>query len=201
MNRAERVASAIQLQYITLSYNILEGILAVAFGRIAHSIALIGFGLDSFVETFSSLIVLRRFKRERRGWCGEELEQRAMRWIGVSFYLLATYVLFESSHKLILSESPDTSMPGMLLALASLVVMPILAQRKFRIGKALGSGAMIGDSRQTLACSILSINLLVGLGLNAWLGWWWADPVAGIAMVPWLISEGREAFRGLSCCA
>ncbi|MDA2935186.1 cation transporter [Acidobacteria bacterium AH-259-D05] len=200
-DRAAVVQHAIGLEYFTIAYNILEGVVSVVLGGIAGSIALIGFGLDSFVETFSGLVVLWRFRSEAQGQ-GEQtaLESRALRYVGWSFFLLSTYIVVESIRKLWLQEQPDPSPLGILLALLSLIIMPVLARKKYRTAKALDSAAMVGDSKQTLACSLLSVALLLGLGLNAAFNWWWADPIAGLGMVPWLLKEGREALRGELCC-
>ena len=199
-SRADRVQRAISLEYFTITYNILEGLVSVVLGGIAGSIALIGFGLDSFVESFSGLVVLWRFRCEAQGRREHAtLESRALRYVGWSFILLSTYIGVESIRKLWLQQQPDPSPLGILLAVLSLIVMPVLARKKYQTGKALDSAAMVGDSKQTLACSLLSVALLLGLSLNAAFGWWWADPIAGLAMVPWLLKEGREALSGKAC--
>ncbi len=199
--RADYVQRAIRLEYFTISYNIVEGLVSMILGGVANSIALIGFGLDSFVESFSGLVVLWRFRCEARGQGVQStLESRALRYVGWSFLLLSTYIFVESVRKLWLQEPPEPSPLGILLAVLSLIVMPVLARKKYRTGKALDSAAMVGDSKQTLACSLLSVALLLGLSLNAAFDWWWADPIAGLAMVPWLLKEGQEALRGEVCC-
>jgi divalent metal cation (Fe/Co/Zn/Cd) transporter len=200
-SRATAIQTAIGLEYFTIAYNILEGVVSVVLGGLASSVALIGFGLDSFVESFSGLIVLWRFRCEAQGrGVQSTLESRALRYVGWSFLLLSTYIFVESVRKLWLQEPPEPSPLGILLAVLSLIVMPVLARKKYRTGKALGSAAMVGDSKQTLACSLLSVALLLGLSLNAAFDWWWADPIAGLAMVPWLLKEGQEALRGELCC-
>ena len=200
-SRADRVQGAIRLEYFTITYNIMEGIVSVVLGGVANSIALIGFGLDSFVETLSGLVVLWRFRSEAQGEREyATLESRALRYVGWSFFLLSAYIAVESSRKLWLQEQPEPSPLGILLAVLSLIVMPVLARKKYHIGKALDSAAMVGDSKQTVACSLLSVALLLGLSLNATFDWWWADPIAGLAMVPWLLKEGRGALRGKVCC-
>ncbi len=197
LGRAARVQGAIRLEYFTITYNIIEGLVSVVLGGVANSIALIGFGLDSFVESLSGLVVLWRFRSEAQGEREyATLESSALRYVGWSFFLLSAYILVESIRKLWLQEQPEPSPLGILLAVLSLIVMPVLARKKYRTGKALDSAAMVGDSKQTLACSLLSVALLLGLSLNATFDWWWADPVAGLAMVPWLLKEGHEALRG-----
>jgi len=201
LGRAARVQGAIRLEYFTITYNIIEGLVSVVLGGVANSIALIGFGLDSFVESLSGLVVLWRFRSEAQGQEDyASLESRALRFVGWSFFVLAAYILFESVRKLWLQEQPNPSLPGILLAILSLIVMPVLARKKHHSGKALKSGAMLGDSKQTLACSLLSVALLLGLGFNALLGWWWADPIAGVTMIPWLLKEGQGVLRGDVCC-
>jgi len=200
--RLAQVQRAIRLEYFTVFYNLLEGMVSLVLGGLASSVALIGFGLDSFVESFSGLVVLWRFRGEARGLIdGTRLESRAILYVGWSFFLLSGYILFESTQKLWLQLKPDPSPLGILLAVVSLIVMPVLARRKYRVGKVLRSQSMVGDSKQTLACSFLSLALLLGLTVNARLGWWWADPLAALLMVPWLIKEGKEALKGESCCA
>jgi divalent metal cation (Fe/Co/Zn/Cd) transporter len=200
-SRAAVVQHAIGLEYFTIAYNIVEGVVSLVLGGLASSIALIGFGLDSFVESFSGLVVLWRFRCEAQGQGVQStLESRALRYVGWSFFLLSTFIFVESVRKLWLQEPPDPSPLGILLAVLSLIVMPVLARKKFNIGKRLNSAAMVGDSKQTLACSLLSVALLLGLSLNAAFGWWWADPIAGLVMVPWLLKEGQEALRGEACC-
>jgi divalent metal cation (Fe/Co/Zn/Cd) transporter len=194
--RALQVRTAIRLEYFTILYNIAEGVASIAFGGIANSVALIGFGVDSFIESLSGIFVLRRFRAEARGGADDKtLESRAIRYVGWSFILLAAYIGFESIRKLWFREIPDASIGGIIIAVLSLIIMPLLALRKRKSGAELQSRAMIADSKETLACSLLSAELLVGLSLNAWLGWWWADPVSGLAMIPWLLLEARESFE------
>ena len=196
IQRAALVRRAIRLEYFTIFYNLAEGGVSVALGGFASSIALIGFGLDSFVESLSGVIVLWRFRAEVRGAANhEDMEARTIRYVGWSFIVLAAYIGFESVRKLWLREIPAPSIGGIALAILSLVIMPWLAYRKKRTGIELESGALIADSKETLACSLLSAELLVGLSLNASFGWWWADPVAGLAMIPWLLMEAHEALE------
>ena len=123
-----------------------------------------------------------------------------MKYVGWSFFILAAYIAIDAGHKLLTAERPDPSTPGIVLAALSLIIMPVLARRKRRAGQRLGSAALVSDSKQTIACAFLSVLLLAGLVLNAAFGWWWADPIGALAMLPWLIQEGREALSGIACC-
>jgi divalent metal cation (Fe/Co/Zn/Cd) transporter len=199
-SRTIGVRRAMHLASFTVGYNILEGLVSLVLGHRANSIALVGFGLDSFVESASGLIVLWRFEQERRGGDVAFLESRALRWIGYSFFVLAAYVTAEGTRKLWTHDRPESTVGGIILALVSLVVMPVLAYKKRQTGRSLESVSLVSDSKQTIVCSLLSLTLLTGLALNAWLGWWWCDPVAGICMVPWLIREGRAALSARRCC-
>lgn len=199
-SRIDQVQKAIRLEYFTIFYNILEGLVSLVLGGMANSIALIGFGLDSFIESSSGAVVLVRFRSEARGNEHALAERRALRFVGWSLLLLAAYIVLESVRKLWFQERPDPSLLGILLSVFSFIVMPILARKKYRVGQALESRAMMGDSKQTLACSLLSVALLLGLSLNALWGWWWADPIAALAMVPWIAGEAKEAIRGEECC-
>jgi divalent metal cation (Fe/Co/Zn/Cd) transporter len=167
---------------------------------VAGSPALIGFGVDSAVETTSGVVLLWRLRSEARGTLDEEavdvVERRAERLVGIAFLLLAAYVAFESIRSLVTGEAPETSPVGIVLTAVSIVVMVWLAGQKRRAGEALGSRALVADSKQTYACWYLSVTTLVGLAANALLGWWWADPVAGLAIVVFLLREAIEALRG-----
>jgi len=197
VERQVLVHRAVRLEYFTIFYNIAEGVVSLILGGLASSIALIGFGLDSFVESFSGLVVLWRFRSEGTVQAKNALlEARAVRFVGWSFLLLAAYIAFESSRKLLMREIPDASVGGIVLAILSLIIMPALAYRKRVTGKALQSDALIADSKETLACSLLSLALLLGLSLNAWFHWWWADAAAGVVMIPWLLKEGSESLGG-----
>ena len=181
----------------SVSYNLAEGVIAVAAGLAAGSVALIGFGLDSAIEVSSGLIILWQFRHR----LPESREQQALRLIAVSFYALAGYVTFECTRTLITSSEPDASNVGIALAIASLVVMPFLAWAQRRTGRALHSNSVVADRNQTLLCTYMSAALLAGLVLNAALDWWWADPVAGLIIATIAVKEGREAWRGEGCCA
>lgn len=190
----------LQLEYLTVGWNVIEGIIAVGAGIAAGSIALIGFGVDSFVETISGGLIIWRLMAETRGQHDDEaierIEQRAERLVGVAFLLLAAYVAFEAVRSLINQDAPDASPVGIALTAVSIVVMLWLARAKRRTGEALGSRAMIADAQQTYACWYLSVVALAGLVLNAVFGLWWADPVAALGITVLLVREGVEALRG-----
>lgn len=186
------------LEYLTITWNLLEGIVSVGAGLIAGSIALVGFGVDSFIESISGTALLWRLHLdhpERR----ERAEQTALKVVGISFLLLAAYVAFDAIKSLIQREPPEASYIGIAIAALSLVVMPYLARAKRRVAAVIQSRAMQADSRQTDICAYLSAILLGGLLLNAIFGWWWADPVAALIMVPIIGKEGIEALRGEKC--
>jgi len=194
--RTHHLRRGIRLEYFTIAWNSLEAIVAVGAGVIAGSIALVGFGLDSVIEVVSGAIVFWRLRAELGGanqGASERAERRALFIVGLSFFALGAYVLYESGKKLWLRERPEESVVGLGLAIVSLVVMPVLALGKHRIARRLGSRALAADAKETAICSYLSLTLL--LGLNAWLGWWWADPVAALAMLPLIVHEGREAVE------
>ena len=196
--RGAEVQRGLRLEYINIAYNLGEAVIAIACGGAASSIALVGFGVDSLVETFSSLVMWWRLRKDHHP--GREIvEQRALRLIGVSFLLVAAYVAYESASCLWGREEPKASIPGILLAIASLIVMPLLARLKTKVGRNIASAAMLADSKQTELCSWLSAILLGGLLLNASLGWWWADPVAGLLMVPLIVREGVNGLKGEVC--
>ncbi len=188
---------ALWLSYFTVGYNILEGIISILAGSMAGSIALIGFGLDSFVESLSGSVMIWRFRKSGKMSEEEEekVERRATRLIGYSFFILGAYVLYESSKKLYLREIPDPSLLGIIVAIASLIVMPILFYLKYQTGKAIGSRSLIADSKETLACVFLSIALLIGLVLNYIYALWQADPIVGLLIVIFLVKEGYSTLR------
>jgi len=189
--RAQQLAAA------SVTYNVIEAMIAITAGIVAGSVALIGFGLDSVVEVSSGLIILWQFRHR----LPESRERQALRLMAFSFFALAAYVTFESARALVSGHDPDPSPVGIGLAAASLVIMPFLSWAQRRTGKALGSNAVVADSTQTLLCTYLSAVLLVGLLLNATLGWSWADPIAGLVIAAIAVKEGREAWRGEGCCA
>ena len=181
----------------SVAYNVLEAVVAVTAGALASSIALVGFGLDSLVEVGSGLVILWQFHHP----LPESRERQALRWIAVSFFALAAYIATESVRSLAGGPSAEHSALGIGLAIASLAVMPFLSWAQRRTGRELGSGSVVADSKQTLLCTYLSAVLLVGLLANAWFGWWWADPAAGLVIAAVAAREGVEAWRGDSCCA
>lgn len=181
----------------SVSYNLIEGIIAIAAGVAASSVALVGFGLDSFVEVSSGLIILWQFSHR----LPETRERQALRLIAVSFFALAAYVAFESTRALLFGLEPEPSSVGIGLAIASLIIMPGISFMQRRTGRALGSNAVYADGTQTLLCTYLSAVLLVGLILNSTLGWSWADPVAGLVIAAVAFREGVEAWKGEGCCA
>lgn len=190
--RAQLLAAA------SVSYNVIEAVIAIAAGVVAGSVALIGFGLDSIVEVSSGLIILWQFRHR----LPESRERTALKLMAVSFFALAAYVSVESGRALLAGREPDASPVGIALALASLIVMPFLSWAQRRTGRALGSNAVVADSTQTLLCTYLSAVLLAGLVLNATLGWAWADPIAGLVIAAVAVREGLEAWRGEGCaCA
>jgi divalent metal cation (Fe/Co/Zn/Cd) transporter len=188
--RAQLLAGA------SVGYNTIEAVIAITAGVVAGSAALVGFGLDSVVEVSSGLVILWQFRHR----LPESREQAALRLIAVSFLALAAYVTVDSLRVLLTQAAPDPSPVGIALAATSLCVMPVLSLAQRRTGRALHSNAVIADSTQTLLCSYLSAVLLVGLGLNALLGWDWADPVAGLVIAAVAAKEGRDAWRGKGCC-
>lgn len=198
--RSMLLARGLRLEYLTVVWNNAEGLIAVVAGLAAGSIALIGFGVDSFVESISGSVLIWRLRAETVGGADEErierVEQRASRLVAVSFVILAGYVAVEAIRTLIAQDRPDASPVGIALTLVSLVVMLWLARAKRDTGEALGSRALIADSHQTFACSYLSATTLAGLALNATLGLWWADPVAAILIAVLLVREAREAWEG-----
>jgi len=190
-----------RLQYVTIAWNSVECLVSIGAGVLAGSIALLGFGFDSALEVTSSLAAVWRLARDEDEDARERAERRALRVIGVCFMALAVYVAVEAIRALVNREPPAASTVGVVIAALSLVVMPVLAHLKRRVAIRLGSAALGAETRQTALCALLSAILLAGLGLNGWLGWWWADPLAGLAMVPLLLREGFEALRGKTCCA
>lgn len=188
------------LEYFTIGYNSLEGLIAVGAGLIAGSIALVGFGFDSLIEVTSGSILLWRLHADVDEARRERIEAISLRLVGVLFVVLAIYVSYDSVKSLIRREAPEESAVGIVLAAVSLVVMPLLVRAKRRVARGINSGALMADSKQTELCTYLSAILLGGLLLNALLGWWWADPVAALVMVPIIAKEGIEALRGETCC-
>jgi divalent metal cation (Fe/Co/Zn/Cd) transporter len=192
--RAENLRRGRRLEYLTIGWNSLEAVIAIGAGLFAGSVALVGFGFDSVIEVSSGIILLWRLSGN------DEREKIALRLVGVSFLALAAYVAFDAVKSLWFRELPEESYIGIALAALSLIVMPILARAKRRVAANLNSRALEADSRQTDICAYLSAILLAGLGLNALLGWWWADPFAALLMIPIIAKEGISALRGEVCC-
>lgn len=193
--RRHQLGKAQRLAGFTVAYNLIEGAVAITAGLAAASQALVGFGLDSGVESISATVLLWRLGAERRDPDrAEHVEHVATRIIGISFVLLAAWVAYEAITALAGHDEPDASVVGLILTTVSLIVMPLLARRKRMVALALGSRAAAADAAQTMACVWLSAVVLIGLALNAALEWWWADPVAALAVVLLLLNEGREAL-------
>jgi divalent metal cation (Fe/Co/Zn/Cd) transporter len=194
---------ALFLSYFTVGYNFLEGLVSVFVGILAGSIALVGFGLDSFIESLSGGVMIWRFSKHGRISEEEEerIEKKAIGLVAYAFFIFAAYVLYESLKKLYYRETPDPSLLGIIIAVVSIIVMPILFYLKYKTGKSIGSRSLVVDSKQTLACVFLSIALLLGLGLNYLYGLWWADPVVGLVIVFYLVREGYEALRERKLCS
>jgi divalent metal cation (Fe/Co/Zn/Cd) transporter len=195
-HRAALLRRAWWLAVFTVAWNLAEGAVAVTAAALAGSRALIGFGADSFVESASAAVLIWRLRAEQRSpERAEHVEQRALRIIGVAFLALAALVGIESVRSLVAGEQPDVSRIGIVLTAVSLIVMPVLARAKRRVGLELGSRSVEADSQQTMACVYLSAVVLAGLVANAAFGWWWADPVAALGVVAFLVREGREALE------
>lgn len=185
---------ALVLSWLNLIYNVAEGVISIIAGAIAGSTALIGFGLDSAVESVSSVVMIWRFgsRRELSEKEKRQREERAERFVGYTFFLLGGYILYEAVEKLLVHETANPSVIGIVVAAISLLLMPILAYVKRRIGEEIGSRSLVADSKETLACSWLSAALLLGLGANYLWSVWWADPVAGLIIAGFLFKEGYE---------
>lgn len=197
------LARALRLEYLTVGWNLVEGAIAVAAAIAAGSVALMGFGIDSFVESASGLVLIWRLAAEGRhasAMAIDGVERRAQRFVAVSLFALAVYIIGDAAHSLATGERPAPSTVGMVLTAVSLAVMWWLARAKLRAARSLGSRALEADAFQTTACWWLSLAALVGIGLNAALSWWWADPVAALVIALLIIHEGREAWRGEDCC-
>jgi divalent metal cation (Fe/Co/Zn/Cd) transporter len=198
-SREDLVRRGRRLEYFTIGYNCLEGVASLIAGLVAGSIALVGFGLDSCIEVASGAGVLWRLHHDLDPSRREQAEQVTLRVVGACFLALAVYITCESVLSLIRHEAPERSIPGILVAAASVVCMPLLARAKRRVAGGLGSGAMKADSRQADFCAWLSAIVLGGLLLNSLFGWWWADAVAGLGMVPIIAREGAGSWKGQAC--
>lgn len=202
--RPRSLKRARQLEYLTVGWNLIEGVVAVAAAVAAGSVAILGFGIDSFVECASAGVMIWRLQAEQThklsGDRLEAIEHRARKLVAASLFLLATYVAFDATHTLWSGERPEFSVVGASLLALSIAVMLWLARAKRRVARELESKAMEADAVQTTACWWLSIAALIGVGLNGILGWWWADPFAALVIAGLIAYEGREAWIGKDCC-
>lgn len=199
LDRQRAVARGKRLEYFTIAWNTLEGLVGVGAGVVAGSISLVGFGIDSFIEVLSGAVLLWRMKVDSDVRRREKNERLSLRLVGACFLALAAYISYKSISDLVHRNSPEESVLGIVLACVSLLAMPLLSRAKKKVGRELGSVAMHADARQTDFCFYLSAILLGGLLLNAAAGWWWADAVAALIMVPIIAREGVEGLRGESC--
>lgn len=195
---------ALFLSYFTVGYNFLEGIASILAGLLAGSIALFAFGLDSFIESLSGGVMIWRFSKHGRISEEEEskVETKAIKLVAYTFFILGAYVLYKSAKKLYFHDVSEPSWLGIVIALISIIVMPILFYMKYKTGKSIESKSLIADSKQTLTCVLLSITLLIGLGLSYLYGLWWTDPIVGLIIVVFLIKEGYTVLKEekLGCC-
>jgi divalent metal cation (Fe/Co/Zn/Cd) transporter len=188
---------ALYLEYFTIAYNTAEAIASIGFGYLAGSIALVGFGLDSVVESLSGLVLVWRLRKHGVVSVDEEdlSEKRAVKFVALTFFLLGAYVAFRAIETLLLREGAEPSVPGMVIAILSLIVMPLLAWRKIVIARQIGSRALLADAKETLACALLSVALLTGLASNYFFGFWQADPLSALVIAVFLFREGYEGWR------
>jgi len=193
---------ALLLSYFTVGYNVLEGIVSIFAGLLAGSIALVGFGLDSFVESLSGSVMIWRFRKHGKISEEEEekVERKATRYVAYTFFILGAYVFYESVKKLYFHEVPEPSLLGIIIAIASIIVMPILFYLKYQTGKSINSRSLVADSKQTLACVVMSLSLLAGLGMNYLYGLWQADPIVGLVIVIFLVREGYMTLKEEKLC-
>ena len=200
LERGAIVQRGRRLEYFTIAWNTLEGLVAIAAGVIAGSVSLVGFGIDSFIEVTSGAALLWRMSADADEHRRERIERITLRIVGACFLALAVYVGYEAASDLLRKKAPEHSLPGIILACVSLVVMPLLSRAKRGVASNLKSAAMRADAKQTQFCTYLSAILLGGLVLNAAFDLWWADPLAGLFMVPIIAKEGVEGLRGDTCC-
>jgi len=199
MERVAWLRRGIALEGVTVGYNALEGMVAIVAGLAAGSVALTGFGIDSVIEVTSGALLLWRLRAELGSApLGPTVERRAAKGAGFLLLALGVYILAESARHLLTRQRPEVSLVGIVLTTLSLIVMPLLARAKLGVAAALGSRALRADAHETIVCAWLSATTLLGLGLNAVLGWWWADPVAALAMLPLIVHEGLEAWRAVT---
>ena len=200
LDRARLVRRGTRLNVLTISYNVIEAAASLAAGLVAGSVALVGFGIDSGIEVTAGAAALLRLRADRDPHRREQSERRTLRLVGVLFLLLAAYVAVDSLVALSTREAPQRSPVGVVILALSVLIMPVLSRLKKNVAVAMGSGALVAEATQTSLCAWLSAIALVGVGLNALLGWWWADPAAALAMVPIIAREGVEGVRGRSDC-
>jgi len=198
--RPALVRRGLRLNYLTLAYNTVEAVVSIAAGLLAGSVVLVGFGVDSGIEVTASVAAQWRLRADIDPVRRERVERVTRRVIGASFMVLAAYVAVDSARTLWEREAPAASPVGLVILLLSVLVMPVLARAKRRVARALQSRALEADAAQTSLCAYLSVIALAGVGLHAALGWWWADPVAALAMVPIVAKEGMEGLRGNAEC-
>jgi len=199
-NRQTLIRQGQRLEYFTVAWNSMEALVSIVAGILAGSVSLVGFGLDSIVEVASGAALLWRLHHDLNRSRREQVERTTLRIVGSCFLALALYILYESAATLIGHRAPERSLPGIIVAAAAVIVMPLLARAKRKVAVGIGSGAMTADSKQADFCTNLSAILLGGLLLNALFGWWWADPMAGLVMVPIIAKEGIDGIRGRTCC-
>jgi divalent metal cation (Fe/Co/Zn/Cd) transporter len=198
--RPALVKRGLRLNYITIAYNTLEALVSLAAGLVAGSVALIGFGVDSAIEVTASIAAQWRLRSDLDPERRERVERATYRVIGGSFLVLAAYITVESVTTLWQREAPEPTIVGLIILVMSVLVMPILAGAKRRVAHLLASRALEADAMQTSICAYLSVIALLGVALNTFLGWWWADPLAALAMVPIILREGLEGIRGEPAC-
>lgn len=197
MNIDRLYRKGLRLEYFSIGYNFLEAIASILFGSIANSIALIGFGLDSIIESLSGLVLIWRLGQHGKipKESEERIERRATRFVAITFFILGLYIFFESVKKLWVTEIPEPSLAGIIIAMFSITIMPVLSWQKHKTGKQINSKALVADSKETLACAFLSIALLLGLGANYLFGFWQADPIVGLIITAFLFREGWASWR------
>lgn len=198
-DRAALVRRGLQLNYLTIAYNSVEAVVSLVAGFLVGSVALVGFGLDSVIEVTASGAAQWRLRADVDPVRRARVEHLAVRVIGWTFIALATYVLLDAAKALWLHEEPERSIVGIVILALSAVVMPLLARAKGRVARQLSSRALEADATQTSLCAYLSVIALAGVACNAMFGWWWADPVAALAMTPIIIREGLGGIRGQAC--
>ena len=198
-DRSDAVRRGITLSYVTIGYNSLEALGSLVAGILSGSVALVGFGIDSVIEVTSSLAAQWRLRSDIDSSRRERVERTTLRIVGWCFIALAIYVVLDSARSLVGREEPSRSVFGLVILVLSVVVMPLLARAKRRVATEMRSGALEADAKQTALCAYLSLIALVGVGLNATLGLWWADPVAALVMVPIILKEGIDGVRAKQC--